>query len=477
MAKQILEIAAKVTGVETAVGQMAALTRKIDAMQTGGDFSSFGAATFTGGFSPQSMVPIVRAAKQAGEKTSQGFMEGLKEDFGKSSTMGQMLKLMRGGGAIYALSQATMMVDKGADAWLKYIKGTEGAAEALQGFAKELPVIGSLATAMEKIATYGTGIDQISADAARQDRWTAVMAKTLASSKQSRSIHEGTMRGIVGENPADAQARQLAEQYRDRMATASSDYAAEQTILRTEARKDVRESVWSNSMLRLVTGQATKGFMGLGSAWVGPDSSGDNAATAEKIRSLASTKLAREREAAEFLALENAAVRTKSESDFGLMMHEEEQKRESAARDYYRLAAEWDARKLESLRQMGSTFASPFVDMFRAPTGLEREASHLRILKGREGERAAAMGRNAEPYQYAPMQESRFLTGVGMRDLGPQEPVVAKLGEVVTINESVRDAVEASSKAIVEGMRTVLQGMFSGDGSATSGEPVSVLGN
>jgi hypothetical protein len=316
MAKQILEIAAKVTGVETAVGQMAALTRKIDAMQTGGDFSSFGNASFSGGFAgtvaagpftPKRMAPMIAAAKEAGEKTSQGFFAGLREDFGKGSTLGQFMKMAAGGGVIYALSQVTAMVEKGADAWLKYAQGTGTAGDALQEFMEQLPVIGSLASAGRKIGEYLLGVPQMLEEAKKGNEWAQVLAKGTARRKANKETDEAVMRGIMGEDPFDAKIREFEKNKTEKLAQIDKDNQEKLREYLLDSQKKVLAGYAHATTER---GQET------------PESIAARNVVAQKYKALYESMEAERADAKAGPGKETAALRSKGESDFGKQMED-----------------------------------------------------------------------------------------------------------------------------------------------------------
>jgi hypothetical protein len=124
MAEKKVEIAVGVTGAKQADAELARITKRMDDMN----------------------ARAVPSATSAGE--GKGILGSLKESFGRGSELGGWLKVAAGGGAIYALSNVTHIIEKGARAWEDYAKGEKHAAEMAQELADSIPILGSLANAV-----------------------------------------------------------------------------------------------------------------------------------------------------------------------------------------------------------------------------------------------------------------------------------------------------------------------------------------
>jgi hypothetical protein len=172
------------------------------------------------------------------EKEDEGGVIGsLKDKFGRSSQMGQVIRMMVGGGALYALSHLTMMVDKGAEAWVKYKEDTQGGAEALLEFAKTLPVLGSIFSAMERIGNYAMGTDEILRQAKKQDALTAFQKEQL----EDRTKYHRESQDVIDRfrGRGEDRMRDIKEQEEKNLKEVEAKYAPMIAKLRQDADKRV----------------------------------------------------------------------------------------------------------------------------------------------------------------------------------------------------------------------------------------------
>jgi hypothetical protein len=133
-----------------------------------------------------------RALEQTA-KDQKGFLDSLKESFGRGSTLGQMAKLFAGGGAIMGLKFATAeiahMAEAGEHLATALRKGDGNAGELAQEFAKSIPIVGNLVAAGASINEMITGdklaMSELNAESEKQIKISKDMATGYQRSKES----------------------------------------------------------------------------------------------------------------------------------------------------------------------------------------------------------------------------------------------------------------------------------------------------
>lgn len=125
--------------------------------------------------------------------THKAFFKDLKSQFGKTSVLGQSLKLAAGGGAIAALGMAGRefkeLTEKAKAFAIEAHNGGKSAGEIAEGLVQSIPVIGNVYEGFKNIAEIVSGlavkIADMNAEVANQDAVTAAMGHTLSSHKKT----------------------------------------------------------------------------------------------------------------------------------------------------------------------------------------------------------------------------------------------------------------------------------------------------
>lgn len=150
------------------------------------------------GLSPEQREKTAKVAEEQGKKIAEaqgdGFFAALKSRFGKGSTLGQWGALLKGGGALAAISLGGGVFDRATESMAKLSdevrKGEKSASELTRHFLEGLPIVGSWVHGLGNLLDVFSGtrayVDEITRATDLQNRGMELQNKLLEESLEWR---------------------------------------------------------------------------------------------------------------------------------------------------------------------------------------------------------------------------------------------------------------------------------------------------